>query len=195
MYYNYFFCVKNSYMDENNINDKRNPKDFQGITFSHYKKSLVKKELLNSLDNGKIEHSCHWGAELICAGHFFDLWEIILTFTSKYIHLGNPKLPIYLDMRFQSFKTIVNNGYIDNELSMRNNIKIRHLFAEIIGILCISNKKHRLESIKIKKQEEFDMTQMTTKLKAPSVTYIQPVFLKDDPKELFNFALNLFIFS
>ena len=181
-------------MDDNNINDKRTAKEFNGISFSNYKKTLVKKELLNSLDNGKIEHSCNWAVELICAGHYFDLWEIILTYTSKNIHLGNPKLSIYLDMRFQNFKTIVNNGYIDNELSMRNNPKIRQLFAEVVCILCLSNKKHRLESIKIKKQEEFDITCMTSKLKAPSVTYANSIYLKEDPKELF-IAINEFAYN
>ena len=36
--------------------------------------------------------------------------------------------------------------------------KIRKIFAEIITVICTSKKKHSIESIKIKKQEEFDMT-------------------------------------
>ena len=179
-------------MNDTDINDKRTMKEFQGISFSNFKKTAVKKELLNSLENGKIEPACYWSSELICAGHYSDLWDIIINFASKYIHLGNPKLPIYIHMRFDNFKNIVHNGYIDNELSMRNNSKIRQLFAEIISVLCSSNKKHRLESIKIKK-EEFDMTQITSRLKAPSVTFIESVFMKSDPKELF-IAMNEFAY-
>jgi hypothetical protein len=108
-----------------------------------------------------------------------------LIFIGKYIHLGNPKLPIYIDMRFNQFKTILTNGYIGNEIKLRNNKKIRSLFAEVITILCFSPKKYAIEAVKIKDRSVFDMTQMTNKLKAPNIGYASIIFKKDDPKELF----------
>ena len=112
---------------------------------------------------------------------------------SRHIYLGNPKLPIYIEMRFQNFKTIVHNGYIDNELSLRNNEKIRKLFAELICILCNSRKKHAFESLAIKDINDFDVVNLSRKLKAPNIQYAEEIFIKGDPKELF-IAINEFAY-
>lgn len=180
-------------MNPTDINDKRSSAEFKGISFSKFQKSKVKNELINSLINGKVEPACYWTAELICAGHYGDLWEIIILFISRYIHLGNPKLPIYISMRFKNFKDILTNGYMGNELSMRNNIKIRQLFTEVISLLCKSRKKHSLEAIKIQKADEFNMTHMASRLKAPTIAYVNDIFKPDDPKELF-IAMNEFAY-
>ena len=173
------------------INDIRSPGDFKGISFSKYKKTDVRDQFIDAMGKGKIEPACHWCAELICAGHYGEVWEILMYYMSKHIHLGNPKLPIYVEMRYNVFRNIMGNGFMLNELEVRNNEKIRKLFAEIICTLTLSNKKPSFEPIKVNRIEEFDMTQMTDRLKAPTMEYAQPIFRPKDPKELF-IALNEF---
>ena len=179
-------------MNDTEINDVRTEPNFKGITFSKYKKPDARKELLNCLKNGKIEEACYWTAEFVCAGHYQELWDIILTCFGKHVHLANPKLCMYLELRYDAFKEIVANGYVGNELRMRNNPRIRSLFAEIACVLCNSKKKYGLEGIQVKKTD-FDSTAMTDKLKAPNVSYVAPVFLPGDPKELY-IAINEFAF-
>jgi hypothetical protein len=171
------------------INDTREMKDFKSISFSGYKRSDVKKELISSLQMNKMEPACYWSCELICAGHFSDLWNIILFHYSKNIHLGNPKFIIYLEKRIENFKRIVNGGYVDNEMRMRNNENIRKLFGEIVIIVCLSTQKHAFQQIKLDKDSTFDLSSISEKFKAPHTKYADPIFLRDDPKEIF-IALN-----
>jgi hypothetical protein len=176
------------------INDARSPAEFRGISFSKYKKTAVRDAFIENMLNGKIEPACNWAAELICAGHYLDLWENIIYYMAKHIHIGNPKLVCYLEKRFNVFKNIMMSKEIFSPLDHRNNPTIRNMFAEIVSVLTLSVKKHSFESIKINREEEFDMTQMTERLIAPGVEYIKPVFMKKDPKEVF-IALNEFAYN
>ena len=164
------------------IDDKRT--GFKNITFSKFQKSKAKQELIKCIYDNKIENANYWTAEFICAGHYLDLWEIIILYATRYIHSGNPKLPIYLNMRFDNFTSIINTGYINDMLILRNNSKIRNLFSEIICILCYSNKKQTYQEIKLNKLEEFDLINLSSKFKAPNVSFLEIVFKDDDPTEL-----------
>lgn len=175
-------------MENSEINDIRSGSEFKGKTFSGFKKTDVKKELLNNLMQCKIEQSCYWSVELICAGHYCDLWDILILFYTKHVHLGNPKIAMYLDTRIKNFRDILSNGYLEEELKMRNCEKIRQLFCEIICVLCDAKRMHSLDDAKIK-PEDFDLMHLSDKLKAPSVEFVEGVFKPGDPKEMY-VALN-----
>ena len=171
-------------MSVTEITDLRPITDFKGTSFSNYKQTDVKRELIQNLIDSKIEPSCYWSAELICSGHFSELWEIVILFYSKYIHVSNPKMSIYIEMRMEQFKCILQQGYADNELELRNNAKIRHLFVELITILCLCKRKHTFQSI-VMKNADYDMVHMTEKMRAPNISFGKSVFMDEDPQELF----------
>lgn len=181
--------------NHSDITDIRTSKDFvtNGLTFSMYKKTKVIQELLQSIINHKIENSLYWSSELICSGYFTELWETIILYLSKYIHLGNPKLPIYIEKRFNQFKSIVNNNYLDNEIDMRNNHTIRTIFAQIIIILCLSKNKNKYQQVNINYIEDFDYSSLTLKLKSPNIEYAKPILSPNDPQDLLMF-INEFCF-
>ena len=175
------------------INDLRVYTEFKTISFSGYKKTDVKKEFLQSLYKSKIENACYWSAELVCAGHYMDVWECILFYLGKHIHLANPKLAIYIEKRFQVFRNIMIQGLHYDELQLRNSPTIRNMFAEISCVFALSPKKPAFEPVKISKQEEFDMTQISLKLKAPNTSFGESILKKKDPKEL-TMAINEFTY-
>ena len=175
------------------INDLRDVSHFKGLTFSKCSKVEVRKTLLLTISKGKIEPACYWTAELICAGHFNDVWETILLYLGKYVHLGNPKLTIYLETRYSYFQSILENGNYTTLLQLRNNENIRKMFAEIICLLCQSKTKHGFEAIKISHVEDFDLNLMRERLQAPSCSYIEPFFLPKDPIKYF-IAINEFVY-
>jgi hypothetical protein len=176
------------------INDVRESSEFKNISFSGYKRTEVRKQLVDCITKEKVEAACYWCAELVCAGHYMDIWEIFLLYIGRHIHLGNPKLPIYLEKRFQVFRNIMLQGVYYDELQLRNHNTIRELFAEIVCILASSPRKPSFDPIKINRVEEFDMTQMPERLKAPNVTFAEPILQKEDPKELW-IAMNEFAFQ
>ena len=126
-----------------------------------------------------------WTAEFICAGHFLDLWDIIILYATKFLRAVIKITEFILNMRYDNFTNIVNSGYSTNIIVLRNNNKIRKLFSEIICILCYSNKKHNYQQVKLDKTQEFDLTNISSKFKAPSVNFVENIFKEDDQKLLY----------
>jgi hypothetical protein len=161
------------------INDSRILSDFKKITFSKYKKLDALNELKKNIKNSKTEESCYWCAELICAGHFKDIWDIIIIFYSKHIHIANPKLIIYINMKLILFKTIINSDY--DILDLRNNDIIRNLFFEIICLIILTKKQHNISRIKINQSEYEININTNTNIKTTNMENIQSIYISGDP--------------
>lgn len=144
-------------------------------TWSNYQPSAVKKEWTQSMVKGQLERSCYWTVEMVQSGMFLELWELVLCFYGKYVHTANPKLPLYLQMRFETFKA----NTTEPEVEMRENVNVRKLFSEMVCILCLSPRRPCIEPVDIGKEGI-----PKSRLKAPSIEFNQS-FQPTDPKELF----------
>jgi hypothetical protein len=170
-------------MVEIEINDIRDKPKFRSTTFSKFKIQDVRKELIKCLIESTIEPACYWSAELICSGHYEELVDILLHFYSKYIHIGNPKLILYLELRINNLKAFVNNSNHDM-LSLRNNNKVRTIFAEMVCVLCEAKRKHGLNEINVK-PDDFVFTNITARCKAPNLCFAEEILYQEDPQELY----------
>lgn len=183
--------------DSSRISDTRTQKDFQGCTFSGFKKTEVRSQFMKSLLNEQsIEESCFWSAQLLASGHLMDIWEVILLVMSKHIHFGNPKLPLYVALRFDQFREFLlgnsaKTSYIGREEQIRNHKACRELVAELCGVLCVSRKKQPRKTVSIR-DTDFDMFHLPKMLRASTPNYIhldselfpKGVWTEFDPQEL-----------
>ena len=168
--------------DESYVVDSRTANDFKSSTFTGYKKTDVKIVLLDCVKQGKVENACYWTAEMVCAGHFIDLWDILFLILGKYIHHGNPLMVPYYRKRLALFRVIMNEkAYYQSPLDLRNNIILRKIFTEMISTVTLSNKKASYEEVRI---DENSMLHLSTLLKADRADYADIVMKKDDPREL-----------
>lgn len=168
---------------QNEINDVRTDKEFKGISFSGYKLTEVKANFVRCLKENKIEEACYWSAEMVCSSHYVELWDAIIGYYSKYIHLANPKMANYLEHRIQLFIDIIKN-YAGRDLLARNNLKIRHLVCEVVCMICSSKKSNLCADVKITETQK-DISTIRDMYQAPNVKFLENVFTEDDPRELF----------
>jgi hypothetical protein len=165
------------------INDIRSAADFKSCSFSQYKRSAVAKELTNCIAKGRVEAAVHWCAELVCAGHFGDVWECVVTALGRYV--GHAKLVIYAETRLAAFREIFAQGLFVREIDIRNRADVRALFAEVVCVLALAPKRPVVEPMKLDKDEGFDISMLQERLVAPDTGFGEAIFVKEDPEELF----------
>ena len=147
-------------MDENYIiNDQRDSSHFKKITFSGYKKLHVFNALFKSIESGKIEEACHWTTECIISGYSNTLLDRLIIFSSKVVHINNPKIPKYIFKKSKIYDNqvkLLDKKIKDRFLLLRNSQMIRNLFFDITSTLCSSLKTKRYDKYpQIKDSDDF----------------------------------------
>lgn len=179
------------------LTDPRVEKDFQSKTFSKYKLYEVKRQLMKTLKDGKIEESCYWSAEMICSGHFGDLWEVVIEFYGRHVYHENPKLSIYLSRRVLEFVSKIKEEEKKSKgsiIQLRNDVWVRETFGEIMCILCETKQALEFQDIRIS-PEMLNLDNIPHRVQAPSFAYVLQ-FMKEGENQCAEFfvAMNELIF-
>ena len=176
------------------IEDYRGLTEFKGCSFNNIKNTEIKKELIKCLIENNIDQSLYWCVEILSSCNFILLWEIFFYMMTNIINVSNIKFILFLDKKYDIFKEIINNCKNEEDvLKLRNNIKIRNLFCDIIILICKSDKDYILDYKKIN-IKNFSFENMNNYLKAPNIRFVNDYFKDNDPKELY-IILNEFLYN
>lgn len=159
------------------INDTRDK--FKTTSFSNFKKNELCKKLQNSIYYNKREEAFFWTCEMLCSNMLLEIWDTYLILTSKYIHIHNPKLPLYIEKKYAEFREII--GADDSLHNLQNNKKLRLIFCSITTVLSCSEKLTILDHLQHKFL--FKIESLYENLKAPNTTFVNLVFKQGDPAE------------
>ena len=173
------------------INDNRLSTYFSKTTFSNFKKNELLKAFTSSLDEKNMEKACYYVSEMVCSSYFIEIWNILINYVCKFIHVSNPRLIIYLKHKMYRFKVLAKSVNKD-DIEMRNNTEIRNMFCELVIIICKTNSKTSLHESKVK-VDDLNIEIISKKFEAPNYSYIGNIFQDGDPREIY-MAVNEFTY-
>jgi hypothetical protein len=172
--------------DEYLINDMRVPDEFKKLSFSNYPKKDIFQILIKSMDKRQIENTCYWATECIVSGYTLDMWDKILLYATKVIHINNPNLPGFLKHKHEILLSIIQQ-YETKKMSlfhMRNDQVIRNLLLSVVTVLSLSSKAKRYDKNVKLKEEHFQIKHIQTMLTA-NVHILPEHFIHfNEPNEL-----------
>jgi hypothetical protein len=170
------------------INDDRPSDSFRKKTFSGFKKNDIINAVLKSIEAKKVENACFWTTECILSGYSLTLWEKLLNFSGKIIHINNPNLPHYLyrkNIVFNNQINRLNTTSKDKYLFLRNSQMIRNLFFDVVSTLGTSSKTKRYDKYpKIDDSEDFVFTNIQKRLCAGMNLLPSYIIHFNDPEEI-----------
>jgi len=118
-----------------------------------------------------------------------EIWDTFFILMSKYIHIHNPKLPLYIEKKYSEFRDII--GQDDTIQNVRNNKKIRIIFCSITTVLSCSDKLTILDHLQNKFL--FKIESLYENLKAPNTSFVDLVYKPGDPVE-YLIPINEFVY-
>lgn len=187
-------------MDDNYIiKDTRNHTDFKELTFSGFKKTQVIAAVFKNIEAKKVEAACHWTTESIISGYANVLWEKLIIYSSRIVHINNPKIPQYMynkDKVYRNQLNILDKKNKDRFILLRNSQMIRNLFFDVVTTLTTSLKTKKYDKYsKINITEDFKYDTMKKRLCGEMNILPDNIMRFNDPEEIKIILNEIFIMS
>ena len=131
------------------------------FSYNNYKKSSVFSHWQKQLQIQSYEVACHWTAEIDCSGWQEMIWDKIILFNSKFVHLHCPKLPLVIVKNYLEYLEYHQKYALHStkmEVAHCNQIQLRVNLCQVVGLLSLSSKGpvyqlSKVDSSKINKSE------------------------------------------
>jgi hypothetical protein len=170
------------------IKDTRDHTKFKELTFSGFKKAQVINAVFKNIEAKKIEGACHWTTEAIISGYANILWEKLIIYSSKVVHINNPKIPMYIynkDMVYRNQLKLLDPKNKDRFILLRNSQMIRNLFFDVVTTLTTSLKTKKYDKYsKINITEDFKYENMKKRLCGEMNILPDSIMRFNDPDEI-----------
>jgi hypothetical protein len=108
-------------------------RSFDKLSFNGVKKPQTFVLLLKALSKNDLESACHWLAEIDISNWQELLWDKLIIYSSKIVHLHNPRLPQLLEKKLLYFSKL-------KPAERRNNEEMRRNWCQILSAIVFSNK-------------------------------------------------------
>ena len=169
------------------INDIRSKKEFDTKSFSGYNIKDVIRVFKKSMKENNIETSCNWCIELILSMKVELIYETLLIFFAKSVHISCPSITKKVLKRFKQYKQL-----LVEDCLLRNIQMIRNHIIELTIIACMSKKS---KQISFKPIHITDMDINIIKSNFTATEYIiDHLFKSNDPIEL-KYIINEFVYN
>jgi len=170
------------------IVDPRPLEEFKDKTFSEFKKRDVFNELAKSMETGKVENTCFWVTECIVSGYTLELFEKLIIFATKIVHINNPKLPQFLWNKYSSFMNSINHISRKERkqyIHLRNTQSVRNCLFDVAITITMSPKSKRYDKYpKPKEESDYSFSSIKSKMNATMQVLPSHIIKFTDPEEL-----------
>lgn len=147
-------------------------------TTNNHRPEHAQDKLQKYIINGKISDSNVWAAELVVSGMINLVWDTIFEIYYQNINIINPPMGLWIFRCYHRYLDIKKN-YRSNLRNLCNDQEIRNMIAEILTILCISEKNFVNVSFKNVKNVSDNRSSISSKANKIAKKYVSK-YIKTD---------------